>query len=262
MGCIYQAKNRIDGKSYVGKTKSSIEARKNSHELVAKRGSKLYFHSALRKYGFGAFEWTVLFEEDKERLLDRWEKFYIKRLNTLVPNGYNLSVGGGGGVGPSFTPEMRRLIAARTSKQFKGKKQTPETIAKRKAAMMGHIVSEETRRKIALANTGKKHTPEIIAQISAANIGRIPWNKGKTLSKEHRFNLSASHQGKPIPLEQRIKISQALKGKVKSSETRMKMSEAQRENKKRLGQHNSEEHKANQRMGWAKRKLALMMLGA
>jgi group I intron endonuclease len=49
---------------------------------------------------------------------------------------------------------------------------------------------------------GGRHTEETKQKISAANkgskngmCGKTPWNKGKTLSKEHRRKLSESHMG-------------------------------------------------------------------
>lgn len=80
----------------------------------------------------------------------------------------------------------------------RGKKQSPEEIAKRAASLKGKVCSEETKKKIGLANS--KHT------------GRTPWNKGITVG--------------PQTPEQRLKKSLALKGKKKSEETKNKMKSA------------------------------------
>ncbi len=107
----------------------------------------------------------------------------------------------------------------------------------------GHLVSEETRRKISLANKGHiawnkglkgykagkehyfygKHRSEKTRQkISKRLKGNIPWNKGKKgipskrkgkkLSREWREKLSKAHKGKKPSIEHRKKISDALKG--------------------------------------------------
>lgn len=47
---IYRYTNRINGKSYIGKS-TNIEQRKNGHLRKTKNGDTTYFHNALRKYG-------------------------------------------------------------------------------------------------------------------------------------------------------------------------------------------------------------------
>jgi hypothetical protein len=81
----------------------------------------------------------------------------------------------------------------------RGRKQSAEEIAKRSASLKGKVCSEETKKKIGLANS--KYT------------GRTPWNKGITLG--------------PQTTEQRLKKSLASTGKKKSPETRSNMKSAQ-----------------------------------
>jgi len=57
MGLIYLVRNRLNGKCYLGKTEQSLQARKANHQCRAKKGSDAFFHRALCKYGFDAFEW-------------------------------------------------------------------------------------------------------------------------------------------------------------------------------------------------------------
>lgn len=94
---IYQAKNKINGKKYIGQTIRSFVQRKYEHIAASKNGCKNYFHSAIRKYGKENFEWTILEENvlNKKRL-DEIEIFYIGYFDTLAPNGYNLTIGGSG----------------------------------------------------------------------------------------------------------------------------------------------------------------------
>lgn len=56
--------------------------------------------------------------------------------------------------------------------------------------IIGHIPSEETRKKIGNAMRGKKHTEESRKKMSLAG-------KGKKFSKEHREKMSKSKTGKP-----------------------------------------------------------------
>ena len=53
--------------------------------------------------------------------------------------------------------------------------------------------------------------------------GYTPWNKGETLSEEHKQKASISLKGRIFSEEHRNKISEALKGKSKSEEHKKKL---------------------------------------
>lgn len=74
----------------------SLESRKKSHKWCAEK-PKLFFHYALRKYGFNNFEWLVIFNGLEDDELNLFERAMIRKLNTRVPNGYNLTDGGSKG---------------------------------------------------------------------------------------------------------------------------------------------------------------------
>ena len=59
--------------------------------------------------------------------------------------------------------------------------------------------------------------------MSQKNKGRIPWNKGKCLSKETKEKLSKAHKGKKLSKETKLKISNGNKGKKLSEETKQKL---------------------------------------
>ena len=61
-GIIYVARNRVNGKAYVGKTVSGLAIRKAAHRREAEAGSRCPFHRAIRKWGFETFEFVVLQE--------------------------------------------------------------------------------------------------------------------------------------------------------------------------------------------------------
>lgn len=52
---IYRVENLVNGKAYVGQTKTSVGKRLNQHWYSAKRGISNPFHKAMRKYGRDAF---------------------------------------------------------------------------------------------------------------------------------------------------------------------------------------------------------------
>lgn len=97
MAHIYVIINNINGKQYIGKTIQSVQERFKEHIYRSKYGTHnhLPLYAAFSKYGFDNF--TV---EEKEEttieLLDERESFWIQELNTISPNGYNLTLGGEG----------------------------------------------------------------------------------------------------------------------------------------------------------------------
>ena len=81
----------------------------------------------------------------------------------------------------SKTPHPNSLKNLEKNDYWKGKKQSPEMIAKRMKNMYGRTVSEETRQKISdkaknyKHMLGKKHSEETIAKMKAT--AKLKWNK-------------------------------------------------------------------------------------
>lgn len=97
---IYIAKNKVNGKCYVGQTIHTLRKRTLKHLSHVRNGSKTYFHNALRKHGKGNFIWEVLEKCECKEEMDEMEFHYIKQYNTYWKyNGYNLSWGGDGNGG-------------------------------------------------------------------------------------------------------------------------------------------------------------------
>lgn len=90
----------------------------------------------------------------------------------------NLTDGGDGPMrGRKHTAEARAAISAANRESMKGntnflgRKHTPETIEKIRAAKTGHKVSLEAREKMRAAKLGKSQSPEHIAKRAAARRG-------------------------------------------------------------------------------------------
>ena len=113
MGYIYMIRNKKTGKAYIGETirdatyrwKQHIQCIKSKHGCPALR-------DAFIKYGIDSFEFKVLiicFDEDRFV----YEKEYIAKYNTQIPNGYNILPGGIGGAGfkgKAHTEEVKNII--------------------------------------------------------------------------------------------------------------------------------------------------------
>jgi len=110
---IYVITNKINKKQYVGLTSRSLKQRWGEHchefnnSIIAK---------AISKYGKENFSTKILHKTDTtEQALDIESKF-IKKLKSLVPNGYNL-VEYGSGVNAGFKRQEEFKIKASKSKK-------------------------------------------------------------------------------------------------------------------------------------------------
>lgn len=102
MGFIYKISNNFDNKIYIGLTKKSkAMERMYQHRYLARHLSPndhSYLHKAMNLHGIDNFIFEVIEEVDNDRLPER-EQFWISYCNSVVPNGYNLTIGGEGTLG-------------------------------------------------------------------------------------------------------------------------------------------------------------------
>lgn len=89
---IYAFRNKKNGRVYVGQSKQVL-TRKRQHERGDTKNSTR-FHNAMNKHGADGFDFVIL-EYCEVELLDEREVHWIIQLNSLYPNGYNLTTGGG-----------------------------------------------------------------------------------------------------------------------------------------------------------------------
>lgn len=124
---IYLIKNIINNKSYIGQTIRPVKARFMQH-IKSGRG---LIGRAIKKYGMDNFKFEVLYDCLSVEDLNNKEIEFIKKFNTIAPNGYNLQ-GGGNSYPKSFNHKFK------ISEALKGIK-----------------VSEETKNKQSLLRRGK-----------------------------------------------------------------------------------------------------------
>lgn len=192
---IYGLQNKLKpDKWYVGQSLDVYDRWKNAYEKVkCKKQPKIYH--ALIKYGYDGFN-KVLLEEcrsDKLILLNR-ENYWIVEKNS-IENGYNLI---------EARPSERRPI---------------EVKEKISNTLKGHVVSEETHKKISMSNTGKQYpnrkrlSLESKNKLSLSRTGNKSWNFGKPMSKETKNKIGQSQMGE----------KNHQYGKKHTEETRAKM---------------------------------------
>jgi group I intron endonuclease len=121
MGFIYKITNTINGKCYIGETtKSDPEKRWYQHKNTIKRGVGCpALQNSVVKHGIDNFKFEILiicFDEDRYK----YEIEYIKKYNTLIPNGYNILEGGPGGSfkGKKHSEETKQLLSKNNKQKY------------------------------------------------------------------------------------------------------------------------------------------------
>jgi group I intron endonuclease len=163
MGFIYKITNNLTGKCYIGETiKTNPESRWNEHRRKIEKGIGCpALQDAIKKYGVDNFSFKVLlicFDGDRYY----YEKEYIKKYNSIVPNGYNLTSGGEGGgfYGKKHSDETKLKITEglkqryndnpelreETSNRLKELYKNPENIEKLKDGMKNSEVFKNLKK--------------------------------------------------------------------------------------------------------------------
>jgi group I intron endonuclease len=225
-GFIYIIENKVNGKAYVGKT-VDLEERYKAHSRGDPR-IKLLF-KAIKKYGFDLFIFSVVESCGSLEELDNREKFWIQDLQTLAPNGYNLTTGGTGG---KLAPE----VEIKRVEKLRGKGR-PNSLSKMGSnnPAYGKKASEETRQKMSIAHSGKnnhffgkEHSQESKDRMRKASVR-------ENLSEETLSKMRNAQIGKRLSEKTKNKLSEALSGsknpnfgKTMSDEQKRKISETKR----------------------------------
>lgn len=105
-GYIYVTTNLISKKIYIGQRKGLF----NTNYY----GSGKYLIRAIKKYGKENFEVKFLEYCYSLNFLNDREKYWIKKLNSIQPNGYNISTGGHNGDNFKNHPDRDKIIKNRT----------------------------------------------------------------------------------------------------------------------------------------------------
>ena len=185
MYIVYQHKNKINGKVYIGITMQKPENRWKKGEGYK---SSPHFYSAIQKYGWDNFEHNILFTGLTKEEACLKEQLLIKKFNsTDRAFGYNSTSGG-----DIFT--MNKETKQKISRAMIGNQNG-----------LGHPCSEEKRQKISKAQKGREFTQEHKQKLSeAAKKRHVPCSeKKKQILKEK------SHK-KPVYCEELDKVFESV----------------------------------------------------
>lgn len=177
MYIVYQHKNKINGKIYIGITARKPEVRWKNGEGYK---SSPHFYSAIQRYGWDNFEHNILFTNLTKEEACKKEQELIKQYNSMDRDfGYNSTSGGDIFV---MNDETKQKI----SKAMKGNKNG-----------LGHACSEEKKKKISDAQKGRKFTEEHKQKLSeAAKRRHVP------CSEEKKEKLKQKSHKKPVYYEE------------------------------------------------------------
>ncbi len=183
MYTIYLTTNSANNKQYVG-------------QKLSKRDRDSYFGSgklilkAIKKYGKENFTRINIDKASSQIEADQKELFWQKFYDCFNPKGYNIAIGPFGGDTMTCHPN-RVAIGMKHSEDLRGKRHCDKSKLNMRNAQIGHIVSEETRKKIS-------------SSIKTLQFGENhPWY-GKHLSKEHKEKISASLKSKRLVSQERL----------------------------------------------------------
>ena len=186
MYTVYQHKNKINGKVYIGITSQKPEQRWGSQGCNYK--SSPHFYSAILKYGWDNFEHNILFIGLSKEQACLKEQELIKNFNSMNREyGYNSTSGGDIFV---MNEETKQKISQAMMGNQNG---------------LGHPCSEEKKKKISEAQKGRKFTEEHKQKLSEAAKNRhIP------CSEEKKQTLKEKSHKKPVYCEELDKIFESV----------------------------------------------------
>ena len=188
MGYIYKIINIKSQKIYIGQTtKQRPTDRFSQHKYLAfhpqQEKSISYLHRAMKSDGIDNFKFEII-EQVNNLLLDEREKYWIKQHNSLIPNGYNLTIGGQGTPGFSRpqSQEEKNKKGNSIKKYYQNHPQAREKVSQRTKELWK---DPEYREKVINSNKkfyqqhpdmfkgennpmyGKHHTEEALEKIKA-----------------------------------------------------------------------------------------------
>jgi group I intron endonuclease len=189
------------GGVYIGQ---SVDiARRWRHHRTAK--VKSIISASMHKHGHLSHEFEIIHELPHDvdpEVMNRYEDLYIDAYREVGAKSMNLYKSGGSG------------------------KRSPEVVARMSDWLKGRVVSDETRKKMSIANKGAKRTAEQRLRMSVAC-------KGRKMSEQAKKKLSSSLKGIKRSPEHQAKLNASISAVKRTPEYRKMMSDKTKEFYKR-----------------------------
>jgi len=193
MGYIYLLINKTNNKKYIGQTVcDDINTRWKQYKSMDKSSIGRCLYNSFQKYGINNFKFKIIcvcFNED----CNKFEKEYIKKYNTISPNGYNLMEGGNNSKHHPDTIELiRASLKGRITSPITDeiRKKISESLKGDKNPNYGKKMSEEQKDKISNTLKNKKRYTITEKQLEGLAKGRLNnRNKRKVAKFDNNNNL-------------------------------------------------------------------------
>ena len=186
MYTVYQHKNKINGKIYIGITMQEPEKRWGANGYNYK--SSPHFYAAIQKYGWDNFEHNILYTNCTREEACLMEQILIKKYNSMDRNfGYNSTSGG-----ENFV--MNEETKQKISQSMMGNKNG-----------LGHPCSEEKKKKISESQKGRQFTEEHKQKLSEA-----AKNRHTPCSEQAKENIKKASHKKPVYCEELNQIFESV----------------------------------------------------
>lgn len=207
MGYIYRIKNIVTGKYYIGESKDkNIQSRWNTHiRLVNQNKGCPALRDAVKKYGWDKFKFEIIcICFDSDRYI--YERHYIQKYNSQVPNGYNITKGGEGGgfEGKTHSESTRKRLSEASTKYYSDPEKRKENSVRVKEAMKSVNIrermqkSEKWKKAVEKMKQGKKVSEETKQKIRESV---TKYFQGDDLNKNNIKNhrkIMAKARGKKV----------------------------------------------------------------
>lgn len=192
---IYQIYNTVTKKSYIGKSKD-YKARYKKHINNAQKKINRRLYDSINYHGIEKFDLILLEDLGKieQSYANERERYWIEKLNTLVPNGYNMTNGGDGGnvLGCWIEKDKQKLWKQQAAKRI-GSKRSEETRKKMSLIAKNRVMSQATKDKISKTRKEKKLEPPEKTRWHKGQVGTF---KGKKHSDKSKDLMSKARKGK------------------------------------------------------------------
>jgi group I intron endonuclease len=216
MGYIYKITNTKNNKCYIGvTTKKSPTERWIAHKSTIKRGVGCpLLMKAFNKYGEDAFKFEVIiicFDED----VFKFEEEYIKKYNSLSPNGYNVAEGGKSGknfLGKTHSEETKKKISIKSKEYHKN----PEV--RERQRQLGFELQKRIK---AGEITRSSKSEKWYEAVKEGRIGNRGGNRDNETKNKIREGVKKyfENNGSPINKEKHSKIMTKINGRKISQYT-------------------------------------------
>lgn len=178
---IYKITNTVNNKIYVGQTIRGLKKRIMQYRNNL-GGGQHALKNAISKYGIDNFLFEEILVCFNKNDLNYFEKYFIDKLSSLYPHGYNLTTGGNSNF--NFTEQtIIKMSNAKKGKPAwnKGKKGSIPWNKGKFGVLKQSKESNIKRKRFGIDNHfyGKKHSEITINKISSKKKGLVPYNLNK-----------------------------------------------------------------------------------